>query len=127
MQVVLLSATIPADSLRDMTRDVISDPIKILVKKEQLTLEGIQQFFIHMENENWKLETLCDLHTTETFTHPTVVFRNSRKKVDELSAKLEERELASSATVRIPIRCSTSQSTYPSSRWPAWQKNTEGS
>jgi len=92
------------------------DPIKILVKKEQLTLEGIQQFFIHMENENWKLETLCDLYTTETFTHPTVVFRNSRKMVDELSFKLEERKLAASATVRTSIRCSTSESTDPLSR-----------
>jgi len=82
----------------------MSDPIKILVKKEQLTLEGIRQFFIPMENENWKLDTLCDLYTTETFTHPTVVFRNSRKKVDDLSTKLEERELVASATVRIPIR-----------------------
>ncbi len=76
------------------------DPVRILVKKEQLTLEGIQQFFIGMDNEEWKLETLCDLYTNETFTHPTVVFRNSRKKVDQLSAMLEERELSAAATVR---------------------------
>jgi translation initiation factor 4A len=106
VQIILLSATIPADSFRNMTKNVMSgNPVKILVKKEQLTLEGIQQFFIHMENENWKLDTLCDLYTTETFTHPTVVFRNTRKQVDALLANLEERELAASATVRIPICC----------------------
>ena len=82
-----------------MTKDIMRNPVKILVKREQLTLEGIQQFFIAMENEEWKLDTLCDLYTSETFTHPTVVFRNTRKAVDKLSAMLEERELAALATV----------------------------
>ena len=99
-QVVLLSATIP-DSLRDLTKEIMTNPVKILVKKEQLTLEGIQQFFIDMEKEDWKLDTLCDLYTSEAFTHPTVVFCNSRKRVDRLSAELEEQQLAASATVRI--------------------------
>jgi superfamily II DNA/RNA helicase len=106
-QVIILSATIPGNSLRDMTKDIMNDPVKILVKKEQLTLEGIQQYFIPMEKEQWKLETLCDLYTNETFTHPTVVFRNSRKRVDQLSTMLAERELSASATVTIPIRSST--------------------
>lgn len=91
-----------------MKKKIMSrNPVQILVKKEQLTLEGIQQFFIHMKNEEWKLDTLCDLYNTETFTHPTVVFRNTRKEVDALLAKLEERKLAASATVRISIQCST--------------------
>ena len=103
MQVVLLSATIPADSFRTMTRTIMSsNPIKILVKKEQLTLEGIQQFFILMETENWKLDTLCDLYTTPTFTHPTVVFCNTHKKVDALVTQLKERQLPVLATVRTP-------------------------
>ena len=101
-QVVLLSATFP-DAFRDMTKAIMSsNPVKILVKRGQLTLEGIKQFFIIMEKSDWKLDTLCDLYTTETFTHPTVVFCNSRKKVDVLALQLEERELAAVATVRAP-------------------------
>jgi translation initiation factor 4A len=100
MQVVLLSATFP-DAFRNMTRAIMrSNPVKILVKRGQLTLEGIKQFFIIMEKPDWKLDTLCDLYTTETFTHPTVVFCNSRKKVDALVVQLEERELTAAATVR---------------------------
>ena len=91
-----------------MTKDIVKNPIRILVKKEQLTLEGIQQYFIAMEKEEWKLETLCDLYTSETFTHPTVVFRNSRKKVDQLLGSLEDRQLSASATVRTSVPCSTS-------------------
>jgi superfamily II DNA/RNA helicase len=106
-QVVLLSATIPADLFRDMTKTIMSsNPIKILVKRGQLTLEGIKQFFILMEKADWKLDTLCDLYTTETFIHPTVVFCNSRKKVDTLVTQLEERELTAAATVRaLCLRC----------------------
>lgn len=44
------------------------DPIRILVKKDELTLEGIKQFFIAIEQEDWKLETLCDLYSTLTIT-----------------------------------------------------------
>jgi len=98
-QVVLLSATFP-DAFRNMTKAIMSNPVKILVKRGQLTLEGIKQFFIIMEKSDWKLDTLCDLYTTETFTHPTVVFCNSREKVDRLAVQLEERELTAAATVR---------------------------
>jgi len=98
-QVILLSATFP-DAFHRMTKEIMSNPVKILVKRGQLTLEGITQFFIMMEKPDWKLDTLCDLYTTETFTHPTVVFCNSRKNVDALAAQLEERELPTAATVR---------------------------
>ena len=39
MQVLLLSATMPSDVL-DVTKNFMRDPIRILVKKEELTLEG---------------------------------------------------------------------------------------
>ena len=42
-QVVLLSATMPPDVL-EVTKKFMRDPIRILVKKEELTLEGIRQF-----------------------------------------------------------------------------------
>jgi len=112
--------------MQDMARDIMNNPVRILVKKEQLTLEGIKQYFISMEKEEWKIETLCDLYTSETFTHPTVVFRNSRKKVDLLSDMLEERELAASATVRRTTSPSTLNMTN-SLFHLAWQKVAESS
>lgn len=50
LQVVLLSATMPADVL-EVTKKFMRDPIRILVKKEELTLEGIKQFYINVERE----------------------------------------------------------------------------
>ncbi|CAL8319011.1 unnamed protein product [Arctogadus glacialis] len=45
------------------------EPIRILVKKEELTLEGIKQFYINVEREEWKLETLCILGTSVSALH----------------------------------------------------------
>ena len=50
IQVVLLSATMPLDVL-DVTQRFMRDPIRILVKKEELTLEGIKQFYVQVEKE----------------------------------------------------------------------------
>ena len=50
IQVILLSATMPADVL-EVTTKFMNDPVKILVKKEELTLEGIRQFYINVEHE----------------------------------------------------------------------------
>lgn len=47
---VLLSATMPAEVL-EVTKKFMRDPIRILVKKEELTLEGIKQFYINVERE----------------------------------------------------------------------------
>lgn len=49
-KVVLLSATMPADVL-EVTKKFMREPIRILVKKEELTLEGIRQFYINVEKE----------------------------------------------------------------------------
>jgi len=50
VQVVLLSATMPADVL-EVTKKFMREPVRILVKKEELTLEGIRQFYINVEKE----------------------------------------------------------------------------
>ena len=63
----LISATLPHEIL-EMTSKFMSDPIRILVKRDELTLEGIKQFFVAVEREEWKFDTLCDLYDTLTIT-----------------------------------------------------------
>jgi len=50
VQAVLLSATMPKGAL-DLTSNFMRNPIQILVKQEQLTLQGIRQFYIELEQE----------------------------------------------------------------------------
>ena len=76
------------------------EPIRILVKKEELTLEGIRQFYVSVEREEWKLDTLCDLYETLTITQ-AVIFCNTRRKVDWLTEKMHQRDFTVSAMVNI--------------------------
>ncbi|KAK2405638.1 eukaryotic initiation factor 4A-10 [Trifolium repens] len=86
LQVVLVSATLPHDIL-DMTNKFMTDPVRILVKRDELTLEGIKQFFVAVEREEWKFDTLCDLYDILTITQ-AVIFCNTKRKVDWLAEKL---------------------------------------
>lgn len=89
VQVILISATMPDDVL-EVTKRFMRDPIRILVKKEQLTLEGIRQFFVDVGKEEWKLETLSDIWKTITISQ-AVIFCNTRRKVDWLTDQLRGR------------------------------------
>ena len=95
VQVVLVSATLPPEVL-ELTHKFMTDPVRILVRREELTLEGIRQFFVAVEREEWKFDTLCDLYDTLTITQ-AVIFCNSRKKTDWLAEKMRENNFAVSA------------------------------
>jgi len=95
VQVGLFSATMPPDALK-MTEKFMTNPIKILVKQDEVTLEGIRQFFINVEREDNKLITLCDLYETISISQ-AVIFRNTKRKVDWLTDNLREKEFEVSA------------------------------
>lgn len=94
-QVVLLSATMPQDVL-EVTTKFMNNPVRILVKKDELTLEGIKQFYINVEQENFKFDCLCDLYDSISVTQ-TVIFCNTRAKVEMLTTRLKEEKFTVSA------------------------------
>lgn len=47
-----------------MTTKFMTDPVRILVQRDQLSLEGIKSFFVAVEKEEFKFETLADLYDT---------------------------------------------------------------
>lgn len=49
---------------------------------------GIRQFYIAVEREEWKLDTLCDLYETLTITQ-AIIYCNTRRRVDWLSEKMQ--------------------------------------
>ena len=92
----MFSATLPPEAL-EITRKFMNKPVRILVKRDELTLEGIKQFYVNVEKEDWKLDTLCDLYETLAITQ-SVIFANTRRKVDWLTDKMRERDHTVSAT-----------------------------
>ena len=94
IQIGLFSATL-SDKCLLLTKYFMNDPINIFVKTDELTLEGINQYYINVEKEEWKLDVLCDLYETITVSQ-TVIFCGSKKKVIWLQKELEDREFTTS-------------------------------
>lgn len=81
-QVGLFSATIPTE-LNSLTEKFMRNPVKILVKSEMLTLDGIAQYYIALDNDNTKYETLKDLYGQLSMSQ-CIIYCNSIKKVADL-------------------------------------------
>lgn len=85
IQVALFSATMPDDVL-ELTKKFMRSPTRILVKKESLTLEGIKQFYVAVDEQE-KLPTLMDLYEHVSIAQ-SVIFANQRRKVDWIADQL---------------------------------------
>lgn len=75
----MFSATLPPEAL-EITKKFMHKPVRILVKRDELTLEGIKQFYVDVGEENFKIDVLCDLFETLAITQ-SVIFANTRRKV----------------------------------------------
>lgn len=94
-QVVLVSATLPPDVL-EMTNKFMTEPVRILVKRDEITVDDIRQYFVAVDKEEYKFETLCDLYDTLTVAH-AVIFCNTRKKVEWLSRRMTAEQFSVSS------------------------------
>lgn len=82
IQVALFSATMPIE-LNQLTNKFMRDPVRILVKAEQLTLDGINQYFVALQNDDQKYETLKDIYGTLSVSQ-CIIYCNSVKRVSDL-------------------------------------------
>jgi translation initiation factor 4A len=89
-QIALFSATMDASFFK-LTEKFLRNPINILIKKENLTLEGIKQFYIDCEKNDFKFETLCDLYGLFS-TCQTIIYCNHHQSVEILSQKMQEQD-----------------------------------
>jgi translation initiation factor 4A len=94
-QIALFSATLPEGCL-NLAKLFMNNPLNILVKKDEITLEGIKQYYINVEKEDYKLDTICDLYETLTVTQ-AVIFCSSIRKVNWLHEQLSNREFTVSS------------------------------
>lgn len=79
LQVALFSATMPIEMLR-LTERFMRTPQKIIVKKEDLSLQCIQQFFVAMRDDEMKYETLKDLFSAIS-SSKCIIYCNSVRRV----------------------------------------------
>ena len=90
IQIALFSATLPNEILA-MTKHFMRDPAKILVKNQELTLEGIQQYYIAVEKEEWKIDVILNLYANLDINQ-ALIYCNTKKRVEELEEKMTANE-----------------------------------
>jgi translation initiation factor 4A len=82
VQVAMFSATIP-EELHELVGKIMTDPVKILVKNEMLSLEGISQFYVTFTNDADKLSALKDLYEGISVSQ-SIIYCNSVRRVEDL-------------------------------------------
>ena len=87
-QICLFSATLPSDIL-ELTDKFMNEPKRILVKNEELTLEGIQQFYVKVKDNNWKYDIITDLYDIINISQ-CIIYINSKNKINEIYQKLND-------------------------------------
>jgi len=87
IQVALFSATMNQDFFY-ITTHFMNNPVKILVKDDELTLDGISQYYVYLDR-NYKFDALCDLYQSFTISQ-SILYCNSKKTVEYLHNRLQE-------------------------------------
>ena len=88
VQIALFSATLP-NNIFQITNKFMRNPVKICVKAESLTLEGIKQYFIAVNNDREKYLTLKDLYQHISLSQ-CIIYANSVKRVNDLYEAMKE-------------------------------------
>lgn len=88
IQVLLFSATLPKH-VWPIIEKITRDPVKISVKTEQLTLDGISQFFAALEDDKQKYATLKDLFSFISISQ-CIIYCNSIRRVADLYCAMKE-------------------------------------
>jgi translation initiation factor 4A len=87
-QICMFSATMPGPVI-ELSEKFMNDPKKILIKHEEITLEGIKQFYVNVQDDKYKLEIFCDLYDTISVSQ-SIVYVNRKQRADWLKDMLEE-------------------------------------
>jgi len=88
IQCIMISATMSYNVI-NISKNIMNDPIKILLKNNEIAVDLISQFYINVESEDLKFDTLLDLYSIIS-TAQTIIFVNTIKKVYWLKENLEK-------------------------------------
>ena len=89
-QMCLFSATMPKEII-DLTENFMNNPEKLLINRDELTLEGIKQFYIDLKQYNWKFDVLYDIYETINVTQ-SIIYVNSKNILNNLYDRLSRDE-----------------------------------
>jgi translation initiation factor 4A len=87
-KLAMFSATMPLEVL-DLASTLLKSPIKILLPAEEVRLEGIKQYHIPVDKDEWKYDTLCDLYK-HLSVNQAIIFVNKKKTAEILTKRMTD-------------------------------------
>ena len=87
-KILLFSATMPK-AIVEMTTQFMNNPSRILVKNEELTLEGIRQYYVYLKKSD-KLDVLLQIYRGIEIAQ-AIIYCNSKKMVEFLSEEMKKK------------------------------------
>lgn len=88
-QVALLSATMISE-VAAVAKTLLRNPVEILLPPDDVTLDGIKQWYVEIDREDQKLETLCDIYDHLSIQQATI-FVNTRSRAEMLAEQMRKR------------------------------------
>ena len=88
IQIALFSATMPPH-INNIVNQIVRNPVRILVKSEMLTLEGIRQFYVAVDDDSQKYETLKHIFSYLSMSQ-CIIYCNSVKRVCDLQEAMTQ-------------------------------------
>jgi translation initiation factor 4A len=88
-RVAFFSATLPSE-VKELADQILKDPIRVTLKTEEVKLDGIKQFYVELEQDEWKLECLCDIFESVNITS-SIIFTNTKERAERLYHALTDR------------------------------------
>ena len=82
VHVAIFSATLPREVMQ-LTDKFMQSPINITMKREELSLDGIEQYYLAMYTDNEKFEMLKKMFEQLTISQ-TIIYTNNVKRVSDL-------------------------------------------
>jgi len=82
LQIALFSATLP-DEILAITKRFMRNPVKITLQAEKLNLEGIQQYYVALDDDRSKFEMLKTLFAKLSISQ-CIIYANSVPRVVDL-------------------------------------------
>jgi len=85
-RLALFSATMPQNVI-EIAEHYLSNPARMLLPPDEVTLDGIKQYFVELEREDWKLPVLLDLYQ-QIAVNQALIYVNKRQKAEWLAKQL---------------------------------------
>jgi superfamily II DNA/RNA helicase len=86
IQIALFSATMEKEIV-DLALKFIQDPVKILINKNKISLEGIRQYYVYFQKEEYKIESLIEIYSLMSVSQ-SIIYSNFIEKTHVIYDKL---------------------------------------